>query len=48
VPEKLKKTSFLVDYVDGDGEDEYKWLEGPHLQEHVTVADLLESKKTKT
>ncbi len=40
--ESIEGRSFLVDYVDGDTEDEFKWLEGPHSQEHTTIADLLE------
>ena len=46
VPKTLKGRSFLVDYVDGDTEDEFKWLEGPHSQEDTTIADLLDRRRS--
>jgi hypothetical protein len=44
----LKGRSFLVDYVDGDTEDEFKWLEGPHSQKHTTIADLLDRRRSQS
>ncbi len=48
VPKALKGRSFLVDYVDGDTEDEFKWLEGPHSQKHTTIADLLDRRRSQS
>ncbi len=46
VPKKMRNKSFMVDYCDGDAEDEFHWLEGPHHQEHTTVKDLLERRRS--
>ena len=48
VPKEMQQEGelFLVDYVDGDTEDEFKWLEGPHCQAHTTVQDLLDRRRT--
>jgi hypothetical protein len=46
VPKKIKHDKFLVDYVDGDTEDEFQWLEGPHSQTHTTIADLLDRRRS--
>jgi hypothetical protein len=32
IPKKSERELFWVNYCDGDAEDEYKWLEGPHLK----------------
>ena len=47
VPKK-DKGSFFVDYCDGDGEDEFFWLEGPYRSEHLTVEDLLDRRRGQT
>ncbi len=31
-----------------DSEDEYQWLEGPHVPQHTTVADLLDRRRNQT
>ena len=41
VPKRTQHKIFFVDYCDGDSEDELHWLEGPYLQEEISVADLL-------
>ncbi len=48
VPKKMKRKYFLVDYCDGDAEDEFQWLEGPHLQGETTIEDLLERKRNQS
>ncbi len=48
VPKKMKNKSFVVDYCDGDAEDEFQWLEGPHHQEHTTVKDLLDRRRSQS
>jgi hypothetical protein len=50
VPKEMQQEGelFLVDYVDGDTEDEFKWLEGPHCQAHTTVQDLLDRRRTRS
>jgi hypothetical protein len=48
VPKKMKHMSFLVDYCDGDAEDEFQWLKGPHLQRETTVEDLLDRKRSQS
>ena len=47
VPKKGKKW-FLVDYGDGDVEDEFDWLEGPYLQQSLTVGDLVERRRSQS
>jgi hypothetical protein len=34
----------MVDYCDGDVEDEFHWLEGPYLQKDWTIRDLMAQK----
>ena len=34
-----------MDYCDGDDEDEFQWLEGPYLQDDLTVKDLLDRRR---
>ncbi len=34
----------MVDYCDGDDEDEFHWLEGPYLQKEWTIRDLMAQK----
>ncbi len=46
VPKKMRNKSFMVNYCDGDAEDGFHWLEGPHHQEHTTVKDLLERRRS--
>ena len=41
VPKKKRGKFFLVDFCDGDSEDEFQWLEGPYRLGKITVADLL-------
>jgi hypothetical protein len=48
VPKNSKKEFFWVDYCNGDAEDKFQWLERLHLQEHVTVSDLLERRRGQT
>jgi hypothetical protein len=45
VPKAPKSKLFLVDYVDGDTEDEFRWLEGLLSQAHISIADLLERRR---
>ena len=45
VPKRTQHKIFYVDYCDGDSEDELHWLEGPYLQEEISVADLLEFRR---
>ena len=47
VPKK-KKNWFYVDYCDGDTEDEFHWLEGPYLQEYLTIEDLIDRRRSQT
>ena len=47
VPKKDKR-SFFVDFCDGDGEDEFFWLEGPYRSEYLTVEDLLDRRRGQT
>ena len=44
IPKKGKEC-FLVDYCDGDDEDEFQWLEGPYLQDDLTIKDLLDRRR---
>ncbi len=44
VPRNQRLKYFMVDYCDGDNEDEYHWLEGPYLQKDWTIRDLLAPK----
>jgi hypothetical protein len=44
VSRKQKNKYFMVDYCDGDTEDEFHWLEGPYLQKDWTIRDLMEQK----
>jgi hypothetical protein len=48
VSKKTKKESFMVDYCDGDSEDEYQWLEGPHDLQHNSVGDLLDRRRSQS
>jgi hypothetical protein len=43
---KGNREMFMVDYCDGDAEDEFQWLEGPHSPEHTSVADLLDRRRS--
>jgi hypothetical protein len=36
----------MVDYCDGDSEDEYQWMEGPHDLQHTSVGDLLDRRRS--
>ncbi len=44
VPRNQRLKYFMVDYCDGDNEDEYHWLEGPYLQKDWAIRDLLAQK----
>ena len=44
IPKKQKLKYFMVDYCDGDQEDEFQWLEGPYLQRDWTIRDLMAQK----
>jgi hypothetical protein len=46
VPKGSDKEVFMVDCCDGDAEDEFDCLEGPHVPQHTTVADLLDRKRS--
>jgi hypothetical protein len=48
VSKKTKRESFMVDYCDGDSEDEYQWLEGPHDLQHTSVGDLLDRRRSQS
>jgi hypothetical protein len=48
VSKRAKSEAFMVDYCDGDSEDEYQWLEGPHEPQHTTVADLLDRRRSQS
>jgi hypothetical protein len=38
----------MVNYCDGDSEDEYQWLEGPHDLQHTSVGDLLDRRRSQS
>ena len=41
IPRKQRLKYFMVDYCDGDKEDEFQWLEGPYLQKDWTIRDIM-------
>jgi hypothetical protein len=44
VPKKQRLKYFMIDYWDGDLEDEFHWLEGPYHQDDWTIRDLMAQK----